>query len=115
MQQSSRMMSQNYTIKLHKDIFSRKHVNELVNEIKRAIENNILNIYIDFSEVQSIDIIGFGVLRTIQKIAIINNAKIILFDLKENVKKIMQSSCLILDILDEEEENRLNDGGALIA
>ena len=39
-----------------------------------------------------------------------------LFGLSENVKKILlERTCLILDILDEEEESPFDNGAALIA
>ena len=105
------------TIKPHKDIFMRSHVNELVNEVKSNIENGILSIAIDFSEVENIDIIGFGILRTVQKISITNNVHIKLFNVKDNVQKILENSCLILDIIrsEGEEESSIHEEIALIA
>ena len=104
------------TIMLHKDIFMRSHVNELVNEVKRNIENGVSSIAIDFSEVENIDIIGFGILRTVQKISITNNVHIKLFNVKDNVLKILENSCLILDIhTKREEESSIHEEIALIA
>lgn len=105
------------TIALHKDIFMRSHVNELVNEVKSAIENGVASIAIDFFEVENIDIIGFGILRTVQKISITNNVHIKLFNVKDNVQKILENSCLILDIhtMREEEESSIHEEIALIA
>ena len=105
------------TIKPHKDIFMRSHVNELVNEVKHNIENGAMSIAIDFSEIENIDIIGFGILRTVQKISISNNVHVKLFSVKDNVKKIIGNSCLILDIADEEREieSSIHEEIALIA
>ena len=102
------------TIKTHKDIFMRNHVNELVNEVKKDIENGFSSLAIDFKDVENIDIIGFGVLRTVQKISITNNVHIKLFNVQDNVKKILENSCLILDIQGEE-ENFIHEEIALIA
>ena len=38
-------------INAHRDIFMRNHVNELVNEVKKNIENGITSLAIDFAEV----------------------------------------------------------------
>ena len=105
------------TIKPHKDIFMRAHVNELVNEVKHNIENGVMSIAIDFSEIENIDIIGFGILRTVQKISISNNVHIKLLNVQDNVRKIIGSSCLILDIIREEreEESSIHEEIALIA
>ena len=102
-------------INLHKDIFMRNHVNELVNEVKKNIENGVVSLALDFEEVENIDIIGFGVLRTVQKISITNSVHIKLFNVKDNVKKILENSCLILDINGGEEGNILHEEIALIA
>ncbi len=103
-------------IDVHKDIFMRSHVNELVNEVKKNIENGAISIAIDFREIENIDIIGFGVLRTVQKISITNNIHIKLINVKENVKKILENSCLILDISNVGEEgNSIHEEIALIA
>lgn len=102
-------------INAHRDIFMRNHVNELVNEVKKNIENGITSLAIDFSEVENIDIIGFGVLRTVQKISITNNVHIKLLNVQDNVKKILENSCLILDIQTREEENSIHEEIALIA
>ena len=102
-------------INAHRDIFMRNHVNELVNEVKKNIENGITSLAIDFSEVENIDIIGFGVLRTVQKISITNNVHIKLLNVKRNVRKILENSCLILDIQGGEEENSIHEEIALIA
>ena len=99
----------------HKDIFMRNHVNELVNEVKANIENGFASIAIDFNAVENIDIIGFGVLRTVQKISITNNVHIKLLNVKDNVKKVLENSCLILDIQGGEEENSIHEEIALIA
>ena len=94
----------------------RSHVNELVNEVKNDIENGITNIEMDFEEVENIDIIGFGVLRTVQKISITNNVHIKLFNVRNNVQKNLENSCLILDIHTMgEEENSIHEEIALIA
>lgn len=104
------------TIQPHKDIFMRNHVNELVTEVKSNIENGITSVAIDFANIDNIDIIGFGVLRTVQKISITNNVHIKLFNVKENVQKILENSCLILDILTKgEEESFIHEEIALIA
>ena len=104
------------TIRPHKDIFMRSHVNELVNEVKKNIENGITSIIIDFSEVENIDIIGFGILRTVQKISITNNVHIKLVNVKDNVQKVLENSCLILDIRAKgEEESSIHEEIALIA
>ena len=97
-------LHQSKKISLHKDIFMRNHVNELVNEVKSHIENGTSSIAIDFSEVESIDIIGFGILRTVQKMSITNNVHIKLFNVQDNVRKILENSCLILDIHNTGEE-----------
>ena len=100
----------------HKDIFMRNHVNELVNSVKECIENGFSTISIDFSEINSIDIIGFGVLRTVQKISITNNVHIKLINVQKNVEKILDTSCLILDIQTRrEEESLIHEEIALIA
>lgn len=100
----------------HRDIFLRNHVNELVNEVKEIIEKGITSIAIDFNEINNIDIIGFGVLRTVQKISITNNVKIKLLNVQENVQKILENSCLILDIQTRrEEESLIHEEIALIA
>ena len=93
----------------------RSHINELVNEVKRLIENGANSILINFQEVENIDIIGFGVLRTVQKISITNNVNIKLSNVKDNVKKILENSCLILDIENREEESLIHEEIALIA
>ena len=93
----------------------RNHVNELVNEVKKNIENGFLSLAIDFKDVENIDIIGFGVLRTVQKISITNNVHIKLLNVKDNVKKILENSCLILDIQGGEEESLIHEEIALIA
>ena len=94
----------------------RSHVNELVNEVKENIENGIVSISIDFSEVENIDIIGFGILRTVQKISITNNVHIKLINVRDNVQKILENSCLILDICSKgEEESSIHEEIALIA
>lgn len=104
------------TIRPHKDIFMRNHVNELVNEVKNDIENGVLSVTIDFSEIENIDIIGFGILRTVQKISITNNVHIKLVNVKDNVQKILENSCLILDIQNKrEEESLIHEEIALIA
>ncbi|MCR4880873.1 MAG: STAS domain-containing protein [bacterium] len=105
------------TIKPHKDIFMRSHVNELVNEVKHNVENGVTSVSIDFSEIENIDIIGFGILRTVQKISITNNVHIKLFNVKDNVQKILENSCLILDIIhnEGEEESSIHEEIALIA
>ena len=103
-------------ITLRSDIFSRNHIDDLKNTVKKAIEDGVTELALDFSNVETIDLIGFGVLRTVQKIAISNNVKMSLFGLNENVKKILlERTCLILDILDEEEESPFDNGVALIA
>ena len=102
-------------VNLHKDIFMRNHINELVNEVKKLIENGASSILINFQEVENIDIIGFGVLRTVQKMSITNNVHIKLSNVKDNVKKILENSCLILDIENREEENLIHEEIALIA
>ncbi len=108
--------SQHSIIVLRSDIFSRNHIDDLKNEVKKAIEEGVSELALDFSNVETIDLIGFGVLRTVQKIAISNNVKMSLFGLNENVKKILlERTCLILDILDEEEESPFDNGVALIA
>ena len=40
-------------INLHKDIFMRNHVNELVNEVKKNIENGVVSLALDFEEVEN--------------------------------------------------------------
>jgi len=109
-------LCQSNKISLHKDIFMRNHVNELVNEVKALIENGCTTLDIDFKEIENIDIIGFGILRTVQKISITNNVEIKLFNVKENVQKVLKNSCLILDIHNGgEEENSIHEEIALIA
>jgi len=103
-------------IKAHKDIFSRSHINELVNKVKSAIENGLNEIVIDFEEIENIDIVGFGVLRTVQKISLTNSVHISLKNVRDNVKQIIKNSCLILDISNGgEEENLIHEEIALIA
>ena len=105
-----------HKITLHKDIFMRNHVNELVNAVKEDIENGYTSIAIDFNEVANIDIIGFGILRTVQKISITNNVNIKLINVQDNVKKILENSWLILDIQTRrEEESFIHEEIALIA
>jgi len=100
----------------HKDIFMRSHVNELVNEVKSNIENGTECILIDFSNIENIDIIGFGILRMVQKISITNNVEIKLFNVKPNVHKVIENSCLILDIHNGgEEKSLIHEEIALIA
>jgi len=109
-------LHQSKKISLHKDIFMRNHVNELVNEVKSHIENGISALSIDFNEIENIDIIGFGILRTVQKISITNNVHIKLFNVQDNVKKILENSCLILDIHNAgEEKDLIHEEIALIA
>ena len=112
---SESSLSHSKIIDVHKDIFMRSHVNELVNEVKKNIENGILSLALDFGEVENIDIIGFGVLRTVQKISITNSVHIKLFNVKDNVKKILENSCLILDIDGGEEGDTIHEEIALIA
>lgn len=103
-------------ISLHKDIFMREHINEFENAVKSHIADGATALNIDFSEIENIDIIGFGVLTKVQKISITNNVDIRLFNVQDNVKKILKTSCLILDIYDgEEEENSIHEEIALIA
>ena len=104
-------------ITLHKDIFMREHINELVNAVKNLIENGATSIAINFKEVENIDIKGFGILSAVQKISITNNVHIKLFNVQPNVDKILAGTCLILDIVreGEEEENSIHEEIALIA
>ena len=94
----------------------REHINEFENAVKSHIADGATTLNIDFSEIENIDIIGFGVLTKVQKISITNNVDIRLFNVKDNVKQILKTSCLILDIYDgEEEENSIHEEIALIA
>ena len=94
----------------------REHINELVNAVKNLIENGATSIAINFKEVENIDIIGFGILSTVQKISITNSVHIKLFNVQPNVDKILAGTCLILDIVREgEEENSIHEEIALIA
>ena len=108
--------SQHSIITLRSDIFSRSHINDLENMVKKAIEDGATELFLDFSNVENINIVGFGVLITVQKIAISNNVKMSLFGLSETVKKTLdERTCLMLDILDEEEEGTVDNSAALIA
>ncbi len=113
---SDTCLCQTKTVTLHKDIFMRSHVNELVNEVKNLIEKGVSSLDIDFKEVETIDIVGFGILSTVQKISLTNNVSIKLFNVRENVRKILKNTCLILDIEDEgEEKSFIHEEIALIA
>ena len=113
---SDTCLYQSKTISLHKDIFMRSHVNELVNEVKSLIETGVSSINLDFKEVENIDIVGFGILSMVQRISITNSVSIKLFNVQDNVKKILGSTCLILDINDEgEEKSFIHEEIALIA
>ena len=109
-------LCQSRKISLHKDIFMREHIKELENAVKSHIEDGATSLDLDFNEIENIDIIGFGILTKVQKISITNNVDIRLFNVRDNVRKILKSSCLILDILNgEEEENLIHEEIALIA
>ena len=113
---SNSSLYQSEIITLSKDIFMREHINDLVNAVKNLIENGATSIAIDFKEVENIDIRGFGILRTVQKISITNNVHVKLFNVKPNVNKILAGTCLILDIEKEgEEESLIHEEIALIA
>ena len=117
------MVSENrnhHIVKLSKDVFTRNHINDLKNVVNDLISRNIYNIFLDFSSVENIDQIGFGVLLTIQQIAVRHQIDIKLFGLNQNIKYIIEKAfnSAVFDIFDREEAGcYLNSGneGVLIA
>lgn len=106
-------------IRLEKDSFSRSHVNDLKNQVIELVTKDIKSLFIDFTNVENIDQIGFGVLLTIQQMAVRYQFDIKLFGLNQNIKYIIEKAFnnAIFDVFEapsaQFEETSLRD--ALIA
>lgn len=103
-------------IDLPVNIFADENSSQLKKVICEMVEQGVLDIILNLSEVQKIDGKGLGFLLNIQKIAFYNELNIRLFGLQPSVAQMIFQTRLnrIFDICQPEEEIVIEDS-ALIA
>jgi len=102
---------ESYIISVHRNIFSRTHINDLMSAVIEIISENGRSITIDLSELESIDAVGFGVFVSIQKTALIHDVDVKLTGLKSNIAQILEQTHInrVLNIHEAETQHIIKE------